>query len=281
MTDDQVKHLSTTALAKLIGKESKELFILLANSGWIVKVDGHWQLTAKGRFEGGTYANHPRYGEYIVWPASISEHPLLRLLPEAPLSARALAQKTGLPARLLNRLLASLGWIKPYVHGWQLTDLGARIGGQQHESESTAIPYVTWPESLLENRFFQRAVAGLKEGADYCQDGHKTRSSALNQIDNWLYTVGIVHAAQYPVEQLGICRKNEETLEVDFYLPGANVALVFWPDTSSPGELAANLARRECLQHSELPVIELEHSQLSELDEVLTRELMKLGVAVY
>src|SRR5690554_7736957 len=65
------KHLSTTALARAIEKDSKELFILLANSGWIVKVDNHWQLTEKGRFEGGTYANHPKYGEYIVWPESL------------------------------------------------------------------------------------------------------------------------------------------------------------------------------------------------------------------
>ncbi len=53
------KHLSTTALAKSLNKESKELFILLAQGGWISKIDGHWQLTEKGKFEGGIYINHP------------------------------------------------------------------------------------------------------------------------------------------------------------------------------------------------------------------------------
>src|SRR5690606_40674662 len=64
-SSDLEKHISTTALARLLAKESKELFILLTGGGWIIKVDNHWQLTEKGKFEGGVYVNHPKYGEYI------------------------------------------------------------------------------------------------------------------------------------------------------------------------------------------------------------------------
>ncbi|RYZ82577.1 MAG: 4-alpha-glucanotransferase, partial [Moraxellaceae bacterium] len=87
------KHISTTALARQLHKESKELFVLLAQGGWMVKVDNHWQLTEKGKFEGGIYINHPKYGEYIAWPESVQDHPLLRLLPEAPLSATHIGNK--------------------------------------------------------------------------------------------------------------------------------------------------------------------------------------------
>src|SRR5690606_42062796 len=87
------RHLSTTALARRMGKESKELFVLLTSGGWIVKVDDHWRLTEKGKFEGGIYVNHPRYGEYITWPEAIHQHPLFALLPEAPLTASNIGNK--------------------------------------------------------------------------------------------------------------------------------------------------------------------------------------------
>ncbi|MDO3385776.1 4-alpha-glucanotransferase [Gilvimarinus sp. SDUM040013] len=280
MTDNHPKHLSTTALARTIGKESKELFVLLARSGWIVKVEGQWHLTAKGRFEGGTYASHPKYGEYIVWPETLSHHRVMGLLPDAPLTARNLAQKLGLSARLVNRLLATLGWLKPYVHGWQVTQRGLEVGGQQHESESTAIPFATWPESLLENLCLQQAVAALKPDAKQCLDGHVCHVGGLAQIDNWLYSVGLVHAVGYSFTANGESGA-ENPVQVDFYLPGIDVAIVFWPQSPRPAELAANLSRREQLKHLHCSIIEIEQHQLEELDDVLTKAFMKIGVAVY
>jgi hypothetical protein len=104
------KHISTSALARLLQKDGKELFILLAKGGWMIKVDNHWQLTEKGKFEGGVYIHHPKFGDYIAWPESVQDHPLLKLLPEAPLSVTQVAAAVGLPARLLNLLLAERPW---------------------------------------------------------------------------------------------------------------------------------------------------------------------------
>ncbi|UTF60453.1 phage antirepressor KilAC domain-containing protein [Gilvimarinus sp. DA14] len=278
--DSQQKHLSTTALAKAIGKDSKELFILLANSGWIIKVDGHWQLTEKGRFEGGTYANHPKYGEYIVWPESLKNHPVMGLLPEAPLGARNLALKLSLPARLINVLLAERGWIEKHVHGWLATEAGKALGAQQHVSESTAIPFVTWPETLLDNPALQQTVAALKPDAAHCLDGHEPAESGLNLINNWLYVTGLTHARRYALA-LTLGQYRDQSVTVDFYLPQQRVAIVYWPAEAAPGKLAATLELREKLKAAHCPVIELEQAQLDNLDEVLARELMKLGVAVY
>jgi len=274
------KHLSTTALARAIEKDSKELFILLANSGWIVKVDNHWQLTEKGRFEGGTYANHPKYGEYIVWPESLRQHNLLRLLPEAPLSARNLAQKLKLPARLINLWLAERGWIKRHVQGWHITPRGAALGGQQQISDATAIPFVSWPESLLDNPQLKLIVQQLSPSADHCTDGHPAGAAGRAMIDNWLYLAGLVHAVDYPLT-LQDDSGQAHQLTVDFYLPQHQLAIVYWGQPSGPGPLAEHLQTRELLKTAHFAIIEIEHEQLAKLDEVLTRALMQHSIAVY
>src|SRR6478609_3018198 len=211
------KHISTTALARLLHKESKELFILLAQGGWMLKVDNHWQLTEKGKFEGGIYINHPKYGEYIAWPESVQDHPLLQLLPEAPLSATHLGSKVDLPARLINLVLAERGWIKRHIRGWLLTPRGKAIGGEQHSSEQSGIPYVTWPETLLENPLFLQIIAQVN-GTSFHQfhkalSGQPVNSAEELIVENWLYIAGVNHARNYHL-QFG-----DEKASVDFFLP--------------------------------------------------------------
>src|SRR5690625_228333 len=143
MTKTTPRHLSTTALARQMDKESKELFVLLANSGWIVKVDGRWQLTEKGKFEGGLYVNHPKFGDYIAWPEAIQGHPLLTLLAEAPLTATNLGHKFKLPARRVNLLLAERSWFSHAPRGRFVSPGGLALGGQPHGSGHTAVPFVS------------------------------------------------------------------------------------------------------------------------------------------
>ncbi len=274
------KHLSTTALAKSIGKEAKELFILLARGGWIVKVEGRWQLTEKGRFEGGITINHPKFGEYIAWPESIKQHALLSLLPEAPLTATNLGQKLRMPARVINLMLAELGWIAKGLKGWTLTQQGRRQGGQQHESEKTGIPYVTWPEALLDNPYLLASVEALSllqpEGAQTgeCLAGYRVHSNAVRMIGNWLYLAEIPHAYQ---RRLPIAQE----LYADFYLPQGQVYIEFWGDATSSGELKTKLVKQEIYQQQEFALIEVERADLEHLDEVLPRLLLKYGIAVY
>src|SRR5690625_2618449 len=118
MTKTTTRHLSTTALARQMGKESKDLFVPLANSGWNVKAVGRWQHSEKGKLGGGLYVNQPRFGDYIAWAEAIQAHPLLTLLPEAPLTATNLGHKFKLPARLVNLLLAERGWLSKAPRGW-------------------------------------------------------------------------------------------------------------------------------------------------------------------
>jgi len=277
------KHLSTTALAKTLGKESKELFVLLAQGGWIIKVDGHWQLTEKGKFEGGIYLNHPKYGEYIAWPDSVKQHSLLKLLPEAPLSATQLGQKWDLPARLVNLILAERGLIKKYLHGWLLTDHGEHLGGQQHEAEQSGIPYVTWPESLLLEPWVDVYLTQLHARNVVMParslDGHLVESLIQLRIDNWLYLASISHAYHYKIELEG------KLLVADFYLPQQSVCIESWADAQTEKNMAQSIVddldKQKNYRDYPIAFIEMGDESISQLDEKLARELLKRGVAVY
>lgn len=278
------KHISTTALARLLGKESKELFVLLTGGGWIVKVDGHWQLTEKGKFEGGLYVNHPKYGEYIAWPESVQEHPLLQLLPEAPLTASNLAIKWELPARLVNWLLAEHRLIRRHVRGWLLTAEGARMGGRQQEAENSGVPYVSWPETIVDNAELLALAAQLRGDEALAQapalDGQRVNNPVQRRVNNWLYLARVVHARHYRLAW------GQEVCFADFYVPELQLCIECWAD-----ELAISDARAQVLQ-SELEkqalykkhgqdAIEFRDEAIAHIDEQLARELLKRGLAVY
>ncbi len=277
------KYISTTALARQIGKESKELFILLTTGGWILKVDNHWQLTEKGKFEGGIYVNHPKFGEYIAWPESIQDHPLLKLLPEAPLSATNLAHKWDIPARLVNLLLAEKGLIKHYVRGWQLTAKGKGLGGQQHEAES-GVPFVTWPETLLDEPEIITALLQLLGDEPMAQhptmDGHHVNNAMQRRVDNWLYLTRTPHALNYRL-QWGL-----EYAVADFYLPELSLCVECWADQLGQEQNRAAVIGEELEKHQlykkhKVEYVEFREENIHQVDEILAREFLRRGVAIY
>lgn len=272
------KHLSTTALARAIGKESKDVFVLLARGGWILKVDNHWQLTAKGTFEGGIYQNHPRYGDYIAWPESVQQHPIFLTLPEAPVTATTLGQKAGLPARLINLVLAERGWIRKHVRGWCITPAGTALGGQQHENEHSAVPYVTWPETLYEQRDYQTVVTALTDSGESAShlslDGREFSSAAGAAISNWLYLAGVTYAANYALP-------GSANLRADFFIPEIRLCIDYWNTQGDASVLAAQLERQQRYREQQIAFLEIREPGLSHLDDVLGRELFRYGIAVY
>jgi hypothetical protein len=277
------KHISTTALARLLHKESKELFVLLAQGGWMVKVDNHWQLTEKGKFEGGIYINHPKYGEYIAWPESVQDHPLLRLLPEAPLSATHIGNKVELPARLINHLLAERGWIKKHIRGWLLTPRGKAIGGEQHLAEQTGIPYLTWPETLMDNPLFNESIAQVKALAFQSPSnqpakalsGQLVNSVEALMVENWLYLAGVNHACGY------LLNAGADTVLVDFFIPEIQVCIDIWSAQDDAAALVNKLAKQEFYQKHGYDFIEIHEETIVQLDEILAKQLLGFGLAIY
>lgn len=279
------RYISTSVLAKRIGKEPKEVFALLADSGWMHKIEQHWQLTEKGKFEGGRYLEHPKFGNYIAWPETVIAHPLLNLLPAAPLSAADLGHKWQLPARLVNAILRDAGLLEAYVHGWHVTAHGKSCGGEQHEMPQSGIPYATWPETLVDNPWLNASVQALvgDSGDLRVLDGHTAPSALAARLDNWLYINRIAHAAGAAIWV------GEHWQTVDFYLPALRLALIVWPEqmpeaasSASPAsQLQTRLAQREFFIQHQQAFIEVEDLPIDKLDEVLTKQLLQRGMAVY
>lgn len=66
------KYKSTSALSKIIGISSNELFGILEEKGWIKKDGKSWILTKKGEQYGGQMKKG-QYGKYAAWPEEIIE----------------------------------------------------------------------------------------------------------------------------------------------------------------------------------------------------------------
>lgn len=268
----EIKYLSTTALAKQLHKEAKELFVLLARAHWMIKVDDRWQLTEKGKFEGGVYLHHPKFGDYVAWPESVLTHGIWQSLPEAPLTVSQLGHKFGLPARLLNLLLADLGWQTKGLKGWQITDNGRARGGQQHRAEDSAIPFVMWPESLETLPELMNAVMALQVGAGL--DGRHYHDAVEGRLGTWLYLLGVTFALRRTV--------GGSPLAVSFYLPVEQVFIQCWPSAASSRDLVDKLAMQDWLKGRRVVEFDAEAvGSVSDLDHWLPGKLLLQGVVTY
>lgn len=214
--------VSTTRLAKLANLDSRQLFERLIERKWLLRnapdkspaaktsqSKSHYRLTPKGEFEGGEYHQSDKFGEYIVWPRSLLSHNLLTGLADADdkkLTSTALGKPYKIPARLVNLVLADLGWIEAALSGWQMTAIGSALGGEAKESEQGA-GYVVWPQSCKEQPSLQQSLQQLT--ADIAADpacgplsdlrsldGRTFRSHGQRLIANWLYLHQLSFACQ-------------------------------------------------------------------------------------
>jgi len=270
MTSEQ--KLSTTRLAELLHMEGKALFRLLNEHEWIVRVDNHWRLTAKGEFEGGAYQHSEKYGDYIVWPATIVEHAVFANAGEEWLSATRLAEQYGMSAQRINAILSELGWIDKDQRGWVISERGVKIGGLQRSGDKGF--YVLWPKAIRQHIEFKHSldnVLGLGHGVSL--DGHAVRNSGERQIDNWLYLHGIAHAYLRPLP-------GSEWVST-FYLLQRKVYIDFWGFDLSTGSLSDKLEKEEFYKTHGYKVISLSDEDLPKLDDILPQKLLQFGIQLY
>jgi len=282
--------LSTSALAKALSIPLQQLFVTLRDYGWIRKVDDGWLLTGKGEFEGGEYVHSRRYGRYIVWPPSLLEHALLRGLERNRFVTDVqVGRQFHIGARLVRRLLGELGLLRRDFNGWTLTRRGEQLGGiEMHEDGDNSIH---WPEALLDDAVvraqleFGRQLHG--EGPDSQPDllravndfrgldGHPFHTRGEWLICNWLYLAGIAHSCGRPLPLA-----DEPGQRADFWLPAAQVYIECCGDERDGAALGASLERLEIYRRQQWRFIEVQVEQLADLDEFLTAQLRRLGVAV-
>ncbi|MCF7370787.1 glycerol kinase [Vibrio sp. J2-3(2022)] len=284
--------ISTSALAKMRKVEAKLLFADLKRAGYIVRQDEKWILTEEGAKFGGEYVDHPKFGQFIVWPTNL--HIELTSSSGKTLSATQLGEKLKLNAKRMNQLLSELGWIAKSEEGWSVTEAGIRAGGQQRTDKETQNTFVVWHDVVLRNKRLKQSVIEFlgqdakshstdKSYSSFRQkfeakhrtlDGHYVRSKGELLIDNWLYLAGVVHAyeRQLPIDQ---------DVTSDFYLPGGKVYLQFWgSDTGEMAEADRETIRTVYEQHH-FNLIEVKPSELDKLDEVLPKRLRQFGIKAY
>ena len=272
-TSDTVEMLSTTRLAKLLGVDGKALFSLLSDQGWILHEDDKWLLTPQGEYHGGQYQHSEKYGDYVVWPATLADHAVLQQLEGLMLSATKLAEYYQSAPTTMNLLFSHLGWIEKDQRGWMPTELGKKMGAEVRSARQGF--YVMWPAAIRQNALFADAVINLsaaKTGASL--DGHRCASAPLQQVCNWLYLHALVHAADHALP-------GQDFLKADFYLPQRKVFIDFWDVNDSRLPLSLKLEKDEYYQNLGLKHIELSQADLKNLDEIMAKKLLQFGVQLH
>ena len=305
---DAPKRISTTALSKKYNIPTKEMFARLLQLSLIEKRDDLWCLTDLGVKRGGKFINSKRFGKYITWPEGFQ---LDNVGTEELITATTIGKKFSLSANKINYILSELGWARKGLKGWKITIQGKKQGGLQDEDKKSGIPFIRWPESILNSKILLGTIQDvtgtvpdairdayapkeLREStseetsstpaADYFRDkfeakhratdGHFVRSKAEMLIDNWLYMAEIIHAYE---RKLPI----EEDVFSDFYIPTGKVYIEYWGYDNNPKYLARKKAKQKLYEKYGFNLIELEDKDVLNLDDVLPRLLLRHGVQAY
>jgi len=155
-------YVSTTALAKALNKDLQAVFQHLLDLNLITKNGDTWELTSFGKVKGGVYKDSA-YGRFIAWPESLKSE----LEKPNTLTATSIGKNFDLSATRVNSILSELGWItRDAIKGWQVTELGKRLGGVQSRDQDSGIPYVRWPQSILINRLLTNNISETQGSPD-------------------------------------------------------------------------------------------------------------------
>jgi hypothetical protein len=294
-----MEYISTSALANELDIKSADLFDKLKTLGWIQRKNDRWVLTDLGKQKGGQTRNSQKFGEFIVWPENLSLDGGEPKEKTKLLNATAIGKHFAISSQRLNLIFSELGWIEKDIAGWQITKLGKGLGGRQFEHETSGGTYVLWPDNILINKnltsvfkdatiidqplpnttkeatkttndnFREKFPATLRT-----KDGHMVRSRAEVIIDNALYDYKLAHAYE---RKLPI----EEDLYSDFFIPTENVYIEFWGMEEDPKYAERKKVKIEIYKKYDFKLIELNDSDISNLDDHLPKKLLKFGIKVY
>src|SRR5215204_2896430 len=101
-----MEFLSTTNVANELDIPTNELFSKLKSLGWIDRKNDKWILTDLGKQKGGQTRNHPKAGEYVVWPENISIDSGNNNNKSKLLSATVIGKHFNISSQRLNLILS-------------------------------------------------------------------------------------------------------------------------------------------------------------------------------
>jgi len=294
--DFEGKRLLNHEISKLYDKNitisEQELILIVINSSIIINKMSElencgWKISElKTQLESGLSSYYEKKGNNFLTATKISE-------------------KFGVSNQRVNNILSELGWIEQAIKGWTITTLGRNKGGFQKEHQ-TGGTYVLWPESVLTDNIFLKAIKPpeyiLKDKTTEeslknitisksenkypntllkAKDGHLVRSRAELIIDNLLYDYGLTHAYE---RELTVA----ETVISDFYIPARNgkdnlgkaVYIEFWGISDDKEYLERKKIKQNIYKTNNINLIELNDSHLDNLDSYLRKTLLKYNINV-
>lgn len=289
--------LTASRMAKQLQIPVKDVFQVLLDEGLAEKNNGNWALTPEGIKAGGEECRS-KHGTYLIWPPEIfsrddgeegEANGKQRLL-----TSTALGHHFGVSATRMNRILNEMGWIDKGVKGWKITEQGKRAGGYQRQHHQSGVPFVVWPETILEHEALAQRTAedqgsepvltkkdekeesfrGRFPATHRTSDGHLVRSRAEMLIDNWLYMNEVVHAYERKVP-------ISEDVYSDFYIPTGKVFIEFWGMESDPKYVERKTQKLEIYKKYRLNLIELHDKDIENLDDILPRELLRFDIQTF
>ena len=186
----------------------------------------------------------------------------------------------------------------------KLTKDGIKIGGEYKKYMGTE--YISWNDkekllACLENKSFFNKLFGSSESKPLAkqkvepkqkakttndirkkydtleyrtEDGHYVRSKAELIIDNWLYNKAIVHAYEKKLP-------TEENLLSDFYIPQKNIYIEYWGYENEDKYLKRKKIKQNIYKKYDFNLIELNDSDIQNLDDILPKLLLKFGIKSY
>lgn len=297
-----MEYISTSSLANELDIKSSELFDKLKGLGWLEKKNDKWVLTDLGKQKGGQTRTNPKFGEYVVWPENILFSSGNSKDKKGFLSSSAIGEHFNISGQRMNLVLAELGWIEKDVAGWKLSTLGQVFNGKQLEHDTSGKKYVVWPNEILTNKHLLKALGETTQNNSpeiktqtvvttqqptstdnfrdkfpatlRTKDGHMVRSRAEVIIDNALYEYKLVHAYErkLPVE---------EELYSDFFIPAENVYIEYWGMEADPKYAERKKTKIEIYKKYNFKLIELNDSDINNLDDHLPKKLLQYGIKVY
>lgn len=288
--------LMATCQVERCGRDISKPGHTLCYDHWLAKQSGEIRSCAKC----GRLKEDPRpLCDSCYRAGKSSEQPAVSS--EQTLSSTKIGEHFSSSPKNVNLVLAELGWIQKAIKGWEPTALGQRLGAQRREAQQNGAPYVVWPTQILSNRHLRGALSDeadqgtappvvapppppsvppeeqdfrLKYPAKFrTSDGHYVRSRGEQLIDNWLYNHDIVHAYERRAT-------IEADLLCDFWIPRGQVYVEFWGIESNERYAARKATKQKLYRDANLRLIEIENDHLNNLDDYLTKMLIRFNVDV-
>ena len=281
--DESQKKFSTTKLSEHLQIETKALFKLLAEHGYIERIKNKWQLTAHGEFVGGAYQQSDAFGQFIIWPKSFSDHDLFKRYVPDLISATKIAERFALSPSMVNLLFAELGLIRrDESRGWLVSQVGIRLGGQQRSAKSSERRrsqgfYVMWPGSLLSHVAIRDALHSLQGVAGKLSlDGRVLPTLAEQRMANYFYLHHVSFACDKAMDALTL--NTDHHYRCSFYLPKHKLYVDYFGIENVRHSLSEQLQKQHIVKQKGLQFLEMNDEDVMQLEVVLPQKLLSFGI---